>query len=42
MAAGHYRNGLCLAPVTAEIMAAYLAGKEPPIDANPWKPRKNQ
>lgn len=39
MAAGHYRNGLCLAPVTAEIISAYVSGREPPVAADPWRPR---
>ncbi len=28
-ATGHYRNGILLAPVTAEIVAAAVAGREP-------------
>ncbi len=30
-AVGHYRHGILLAPVTAEIMAAALTGGEPPV-----------
>jgi len=38
MAAGHYRNGICLAPITGEIMASYVAGAEGPLDAARWLP----
>jgi glycine oxidase len=39
IAAGHYRNGLCLAPVTGEIIAALLAHEPPPVAAEPWVPK---
>jgi glycine oxidase len=29
-AAGHYRNGILLAPLTAELIARWIAGEEPP------------
>ena len=32
LATGHYRNGVLLAPVTAETIAAMLAGESPPPD----------
>jgi glycine oxidase len=35
-ATGHYRNGILLAPVTAEIVAALVAGREPGIDFAPF------
>lgn len=37
-ATGHYRNGILLAPITAEIVAAILAGQPPPIDLTPFDP----
>jgi glycine oxidase len=33
-ATGHYRNGILLAPATAELVAAELAGEEPEVDAS--------
>jgi glycine oxidase len=38
VATGHYRNGILLAPITAEIVADLLAGQEPPIDLAPFNP----
>jgi glycine oxidase len=38
VATGHYRNGILLAPVTAEAIAALLAGEEPPVEALPFAP----
>jgi glycine oxidase len=38
VATGHYRNGILLAPVTAEIVADLLAGQPPPIDLAPFNP----
>ncbi|HEY3324403.1 MAG TPA: FAD-dependent oxidoreductase [Planctomycetota bacterium] len=38
VAAGHYKNGLCLAPVSGEAIAALLAGQEPPLPVEPWAP----
>ena len=40
IAAGHYRNGVLLAPVTAEAVAALLASDEPPAEAAPFDPRR--
>lgn len=37
IATGHYRNGVLLAPVTAESVAALLAGEAPPIDLGPFR-----
>jgi glycine oxidase len=39
VAAGHFRNGLILAPVTAEVLAALVAGEEPPVEIGPWLPQ---
>src|SRR4051812_21578437 len=38
VATGHYRNGILLAPITAETIAAILAGDEPPAEALPFAP----
>jgi glycine oxidase len=40
VAGGHYRNGILLAPVTAEAVAALLIGEEPPPEAEPFDPRR--
>ena len=39
-ATGHFRNGILLAPVTAQIIAALLAGREPGIEVDiaPFRP----
>ncbi|HVW25118.1 MAG TPA: glycine oxidase ThiO [Polyangiaceae bacterium] len=37
LATGHYRNGILLAPITAEIVAAIAAGKRPPVDVGPFE-----
>ena len=37
-AVGHFRNGILLAPITAEIVAAELAGEEPPAVAGAFRP----
>lgn len=42
VAAGHFRNGIGLAPITGEILAALLAGLKPPIPIEPWLPRAAQ
>jgi glycine oxidase len=38
VATGHYRNGVLLAPVTAEAVACLLAGDAPPLDLEPFSP----
>jgi glycine oxidase len=40
VAGGHYRNGILLAPVTAEAIAALLAGTEPPSEAMSFSPER--
>jgi glycine oxidase len=40
VAGGHGRNGFLLAPVTAESVAALLAGEEPPVDLEPFSPTR--
>ena len=37
-ATGHYRNGVLLAPVTADAVAALLAGDPPPLDLERFAP----
>jgi glycine oxidase len=37
-ATGHYRNGILLAPLTAEVVAALAVGDEPPVDTTPFSP----
>ena len=39
LATGHFRNGILLAPITAECVAAVLAGRAPPVDLSPFAPR---
>jgi len=39
IATGHFRNGLILAPITADIIVALLQGKEPPVAIDPWLPK---
>jgi glycine oxidase len=38
IATGHYRNGILLAPATAEAIADLLVGAEPRIDLGPFDP----
>jgi glycine oxidase len=38
LATGHYRNGILLAPVTADALVASLTGGEPPLEAVPFSP----
>ena len=38
VATGHYRNGVLLAPVSAQIVAALVEGKPPPVDLAPFYP----
>jgi glycine oxidase len=40
LATGHFRNGILLAPATAEVVAATLAGEEPDIDTSPFSPTR--
>ncbi len=40
VASGHYRNGILLAPGTADAVAALLAGDEPPAETAPFDPRR--
>jgi len=40
VAGGHYRNGILLAPITADAVAAMLAGEAPPAETEPFDPRR--
>lgn len=40
VATGHYRNGILLAPITAEVVADLLAGRTPSIDLAPFDPMR--
>jgi glycine oxidase len=40
VASGHHRNGILLTPITAEILAARILGKEPPVSDAPFDPRR--
>jgi len=40
VAAGHYRNGVILAPATAEAMACLLCGETPPVDLTAFAPER--
>ena len=40
IATGHFRNGVLLAPITGEIVAALLTGGALPVDIAPFAPRR--
>lgn len=40
LATGHYRNGILLAPVTAEAVTALLTGRTPPVELEPFSPSR--
>jgi glycine oxidase len=40
VATGHFRNGILLAPITADAVAALLAGDEPPPEVAPFDPNR--
>jgi glycine oxidase len=39
-ATGHYRDGIMLAPITAEVMAQLVTGCEPALDLTPFSPHR--
>jgi glycine oxidase len=39
LATGHYRNGILLAPITAQIVCDLIAEREPTVDLAPYCPR---
>jgi glycine oxidase len=40
LATGHFRNGILLAPITAEIVAGILCGRRAPLDLSPFSPER--
>lgn len=38
VATGHYRNGILLGPLTGELIADLVVGKEPPLSLGPFSP----
>ena len=40
VATGHFRNGILLAPITADAVAAFLTGDEPPPEVAPFDPNR--
>jgi glycine oxidase len=40
VAAGHFRNGILLAPATAEMIAALIDGRQPDMDLSPFRPER--
>jgi glycine oxidase len=40
VATGHFRNGILLAPATADAVAALLAGERPPMDLSAFSPSR--
>jgi glycine oxidase len=40
IATGHFRNGVLQAPLTADCIAALLAGERPPVDLEPFSPQR--
>jgi len=40
IAAGHFRDGILLAPVTAEVMAQVVTGSKPAYDISPFSPAR--
>jgi glycine oxidase len=40
VAGGHYRNGVLLAPVTADAVAALLSGADTPAAVKPFSPER--
>lgn len=40
VATGHFRNGILLAPITADAVAALVAGDEPPPETTPFDPNR--
>lgn len=40
LATGHFRNGILLAPITAEVIGALLLGKKPVVSLEAFEPRR--
>jgi len=41
VAAGHYRNGILLAPITAQALAALISGERPPLELSAFDPQRD-
>jgi glycine oxidase len=40
VATGHFRDGILLAPITAELMAALIEGRTPEFNLSPFSPER--
>jgi glycine oxidase len=40
VATGHFRDGILLAPITAQVMADVMQGREPEFDLTPFRPSR--
>jgi glycine oxidase len=40
VATGHFRDGILLAPITAEVMAAVIEGHAPEYNLTPFSPAR--
>jgi glycine oxidase len=40
VATGHFRDGILLAPITADVMAAVMEGRVPEYDLTPFSPAR--
>ncbi len=40
VATGHFRDGILLSPITAEVMAAVIEGRDPEFDLTPFSPTR--
>jgi glycine oxidase len=40
VATGHYRNGVLLAPITGDAVAALLEGGDPPAEVDAFDPQR--
>jgi glycine oxidase len=40
VATGHFRDGILLAPITAQVMAVVVTDKKPPYDLDPFSPSR--
>ncbi len=41
VASGHYRNGVALAPITAQVMSDWMMGKKPKLDMQDFSPSRH-
>lgn len=41
IASGHFRNGIVLTPLSAEIVASLVCGEPPPVDLSPFAPGRS-